>query len=548
MATQSQPLDTGAAVPAEIGSTRLGRWLMPSFFDLFFLAAPLWLFMVGDAGWSRMLVDGDTGWHIRTGDLIRQTGQVPHLDPYSFSMAGKPWYAWEWLTDVLYSYLVQGAGLKGLLLFSGILFSFFAGITFRHMVARGANIFVALLLGLMCVSVGTAHLLARPHVWTLAFLPVLMWLIHEDRKQPSKWIWLVVPWTVLWVNVHGGWLALPVILGIVAAGSGVEAWAAGSGPQHCLRGEKWSASRRYSVLAMACVAASLVNPYGYQLHVHVLKYMNSSWIKEFVHEFQSPAFRGETMAHFEIALFAGVAVAVLQMMRRRFVEPLLILFWAHSSLESARHMLLYMAVVLPPLAEELMRLWNAWVKGRSKQSVAGIVEQLAQESRYAIARTSVWIVIPWLLLLTPWLPVQWPADFPKDRFPVALVTKHAELLSSTRVLADDDWGDYLIYRLAPRGKVFFDGRTDFYGAEMGNQYIWMVNGRWDWKQLLQKHGIETALIKPDFALAQLMKESGEWDLIEDKGQELLFVRKGIRDRHFVQSALMKRPEVADGRR
>ena len=100
---------------------RWGRLLVPSLLDLLFIALIGWLFMSsGPHGWQSLLADADVGWHIRTGEYILNHHQVPHHDLYSFSKPGAPWYAWEWLSDVIDARLFRGAGLKGVVLAAGV--------------------------------------------------------------------------------------------------------------------------------------------------------------------------------------------------------------------------------------------------------------------------------------------------------------------------------------------------------------------------------------------------------------------------------------------
>jgi len=54
-------------------------------------------------------------------------------------------------------------------------------------------------------------------------------------------------------------------------------------------------------------AVSLVNPYGWNLHRHILECLNSSWILSHVQEFQPPEIRTENMPAFAALLVAGVA-------------------------------------------------------------------------------------------------------------------------------------------------------------------------------------------------------------------------------------------------
>ena len=75
--------------------------LTPSLSDCFFVAIMMWLFVCGASGWKSLLMDGDTGWHIRTGEYILAHHAVPTHDLFSFSKPDAPWFAWEWLSDVL---------------------------------------------------------------------------------------------------------------------------------------------------------------------------------------------------------------------------------------------------------------------------------------------------------------------------------------------------------------------------------------------------------------------------------------------------------------
>src|ERR1039457_5271373 len=57
------------------------RLLTPSLADVFFVALLLAAFL-RPGGLQALLADGDTGWHIRTGQLILASGSAPSVDPY----------------------------------------------------------------------------------------------------------------------------------------------------------------------------------------------------------------------------------------------------------------------------------------------------------------------------------------------------------------------------------------------------------------------------------------------------------------------------------
>src|SRR5664279_1121072 len=95
-------------------------WCVP---DLAFATACVTLFycLFLFQGYRMLFRDSDAGWHIRTGEAILATHRLPHSDPYSFSRAGQPWFAWEWLSDVAAGAAHRAAGLTGVALWYGTL-------------------------------------------------------------------------------------------------------------------------------------------------------------------------------------------------------------------------------------------------------------------------------------------------------------------------------------------------------------------------------------------------------------------------------------------
>src|ERR1700685_4584974 len=87
------------------------RVLLPSGGDLIFLAMLPTLLCTPLS--TKLLGDGGIGWHIRTGQIIAVTHAIPRVDPFSSTMNGRPWFAWEWLYDLTVGQLDRDAGLNG---------------------------------------------------------------------------------------------------------------------------------------------------------------------------------------------------------------------------------------------------------------------------------------------------------------------------------------------------------------------------------------------------------------------------------------------------
>jgi hypothetical protein len=485
------PEATNAAPQRAFDATagrRIARIFLPSISDCFFIALMAWLFLWGASGWISLLADGDTGWHIRTGQYILEHHSVPTQDLFSFSRAGSPWFAWEWLTDAIYAVLFQIAGLKGIVLMAGLIIALYATVVLRYTLWRGANPLVAAVTTMLAVGASSIHFLARPHLFTLLLLPVCLWMVEADRRARTRWVWALIPVTALWTNLHGGFVVFLVCLALLVLAFAIET---------ALGTPRWPQIRRYSALLLGCSLASVVNPYGIQLHIHIYEYLRADWIKDIVQEFQAPTFRSEGQFQYEVLLLSGLIVIGFLLRRRLFVEALWILFLAHSSLTSVRHAPLYAAV-----ACALDRLRNQRVvacRNRRPEKIFGGANSLPDGVRpgAGFRRTSIWPVLFILVLAALDAPVNWPRDFPSDRFPTAIVHQHAGLIASGRLLTPDQWGDYIIYSFYPRQKVYVDGRSDFYGEKLGQEYLHLMQGAYDWRAIMDRNRFDVALLPVD---------------------------------------------------
>jgi hypothetical protein len=81
----------------------------------------------------------------------------------------------------------------------------------------------------------------------------------------------------------------------------------------------------------------------------------------------------------------------------------------------------------------------------------------------------------------------------------------------------------LIYNLYPRGfKVFVDGRSDFYGGKFDQDYIDVLDVKYNWQQTLDRYGVDTILLPCDAPLSGALKESRRWRVAYDDGIAIVF--------------------------
>jgi hypothetical protein len=508
------------------------RSTVPSLSDLAFLIPILLLFWcTTGVGW--LLTDSDTGWHIRTGEWILRNGRVPAVDIFSFTKPGLPWFAWEWLSDVMMAAVHHVAGLNGIVLLSVFLLGLTSTCIYRNAVAESGHRLIAIVLTALAMAASTIHWLARPHLVTplLAAL-FLRILIRVQRDGKTRWLLALPPLTILWVNLHGGFFVGIVLLITYTLGSVVEDVI--QEDRFCVR----TRAKNYALTAVACLAASLINPYGYRLHIHVAQYLGASFYIQRISEFQSPDFHSFSAAYFETLLVLAIAAAFWHFASGRPTQVMLLLSWAHLALFSMRNIPIFAVVAVPSIASAL-REWLEYAHSSSSlkllprfsSSVSGLesgLQLIASHSKRDRLHC-----LPCLAVLALGVLLAYPghfkalhAEFDHNHFPVAAATvlSRQAAAQSIRLYASWQWGGYLIYRLWPSLKVFDDGRTDFYGPAFVQDGLDVWDAKSNWSAILAQYDVNATLLPVDSALASVLRERPDWTPVYQDPVAVLFER------------------------
>jgi len=502
--------------------------LMPSLTDVAFLI-PLILLFGGLEGVRNMLGDGDTGWHIRIGDWILAHRQVPQQDMFSFTKPGQPFFAWEWLWDVGAAWLHQHWGLEAVVLASLLVISFSTALLYRLVYRRCGNPLVSIALTGLAAATASVHWLARPHLITMLMMVVFLAILESVREGRTRLLWTLPVLMIPWANLHGGFLIGIVILGTYAAGELLRALVTRISEE---RRTSLRMAALYLAATAGCLLASLLNPYGYRLYTHLIEYFGDPYAMKYIQEFQSTNFHTPSAAFLEIMLILGLGAAIWYGRRRQFTEVLMIAGFGHLSLVVVRNMPIYVLAVAPIIAVPLV----AWLKALAEAPIAGWIKTVfgtfVEISEELIPFERPWRVhvapVLVLLLLTmaiasPSAGIKFKPQYDAKAYPEKALEQAQLFEPARRVFTQDDWGDYLIYKLSPQGlKVFVDGRSDFYGGKFGQEYIDVLNVKYTWQQTLDRYGVDTILMPTDAPLSGALKESRRWRVAYDDGMAIVF--------------------------
>jgi len=521
--------------PAQSGAT--SRWLqllMPSVSDLLF-AALLFGFSCGALG-RLLLRDGGTGWHIRNGQLMLQTHSITRVDPFSATMNGQPWYAWEWLYDVMIGAIHHALGLNGVVFYTAAVMAATFVLVFHFSMRRGGSLPITLFLLVLSLGASAVHFLARPHVlswlFTVIWFEVLDSAAAADQPDKRPRVFFLPFLMLLWVNLHGGFLLGLALLAVYLVGGGVQYLTC---PDQ--RGVIGMWLKRLGLVSLLSFVASFVNPYGYKLHLHIYRYLSDRFLMDHVTEFRSPDFHGVAQQCFALLLLMTIAALASAWHKPRPPQLLVILLAAYSGLYASRNLpvssMLLVLTIAPLLSEAVGKAReNAELKPWLRALLSRLHNfGIRMEKLEVHFQGHLWMVLAFAFGL--WACMHggrvgsaqlFNAYFDDKRFPVEAAEVIAQRDIRGPIFCPDQWGGYLIYRLYPQTRPLVDDRHDLYGAQFFTDYEKVMFVQPDWNKVLDEKHVNWVLVQKDSSLGTILGQTPGWKLIHGDGTAVLFQR------------------------
>ena len=132
------------------------------------------------------------------------------------------------------------------------------------------------------------------------------------------------------------------------------------------------------------------------------------------------------------------------------------------------------------------------------------------------------MVLIFVLLRTPGSPPKFRPQYDASIYPEEALAAVRKMGPSTRMVTTDIWGGYLIYRLYPDFRVFWDGRADFYGTPYNLAALDALMGRPGWDKTLAENRITAVLVPVNQPLVSLLAQSGDWHVVYKDEVAILF--------------------------
>ena len=451
------------------------RWLVPSLTHWIWLVL---LLLLISQPWRTMMVasDGDACMHWRVGEWMLEHHQIIGADVFSYSRFGEPIVSKEWLAELIFAVAGRWSGLFGVSVVGALLIATTFALLHRQLLREGNAILAATVVTLLAAWAANSHWLARPHAFS--FLFALLWhdaLRRYERSMNARALAIQLGvLMLLWVNLHGAFLAGFIILGAYWLGAAIT--------------RDRTKLKVLTAIALECALASLANPSGYKLHLHNLAFLHSDFFKGWLAEYSSVRFDSPEAVGFSIWLALMFVVLAVWRPRVSPGEAVVLISWTYFALYSIRNVplltILSAPIITPALSEFERRKW--------------IDLSLAMQRVNDGARG--WPVVAVVAVVAIGFvrhPTQMPAkDWPVDA--LAFIQQHPDQFAG-HMFNQYAWGGYLMQEL-PEHKVFVDGRTDFYGETLLKEFEQTTALRSNWVAVLDKYDVAWTLMPSDHRL------------------------------------------------
>ncbi len=452
-----------------------------------------------------LLADPDSHWHIAVGTWILDHGTVPDVDIYSFTFAGQPWIAKEWLSQTLLAAAYNTGGWGGVMALCaaavGVTFALLLRLLLRDLKPLPAMLFVLATLVMMA-----PHFLARPHV--LAFPFILLWVAGlvravEERRAPPSVLLLAM---LLWANLHGGFT-----LGLMLAAAFALEAVVGAGD----KAERRSLLVAWAKFGVASGLVACITPYGPESILVTLRIFGLGDALGMIAEWKSPDFQSQPMQ--ELILLVALYLALSRGLRLPLLRLLIVIGLVHLYLRYARNAELLATLAPLAMAPLLARQWPSLRP--DPESSGGRLAALARPAGAAAVAMALMLATVFASGMILFADAKPPAS----TMPSAALDYAREAGIKGHVLNHYNYGGYLIRAGVP---TFIDGRGELYGGDFIKRYAEAVNlrGEEPLEKMLDRYKIDWTMFPKDQPANKLLARLPGWHQAFSDDSTTIFVR------------------------
>jgi hypothetical protein len=456
------------------------------------------------------LHNADLWRHLRVGSWILDTRVWPHTGLFSQS-AALPWRDFSWGYDVFAALVYRSLGLRALPALQMTFHVALAVLTF--LLAGGRRRFWSAAAFSILVQYVLGTLGPTSEFCSVLFFALQLILIQKVRSSgDSRWTYLLPPLFVFWANcdidfVFGIAVLILFVLSLLA-----EAFGASVGWSWAQQPRRRVPIKIALVAGFACLAASLVNPYGYQAYPAFLQTqadaINVNVSGHLAMGFQRPQ-------DYLLLVLTMIAFLVLGLLRSRQLFPV---------------SLLILCAVLAFHAERA-----GWLAALASVLVIGEATSQQNADHHPVApcwsrRFAGGIASLTLLLCAAFFFLCVPANNAMllarvaDQFPVRACDYIREHQLPQPLFNDDQWGNFLTWYL-PQYPVALDSRRGLYPEDAERDYAKVMKADLGYQDFPPMRQAQTLLLQKNSVMAEALRGLPGFQIVYEDALAIVFLQQ-----------------------
>ena len=419
---------------------------------------------------------------------------------------GKPFDVQNWLAELGYYGMYRLGDLPLVMLFNTLLV-LAAFLPLYFLCLRAAT---SLRLG---VAVGTLAALGvlgtvRPQTFSFLMFSLYYYVLVRYRSRGKDLLWALPLLMVFWVNLHGAFVLGLSLITLFIVSESLRRLIGGPGTDALTVAEV----RRLAVVLAMCALATLVNPEGYKVYEYIRTVMADGASQQLVAEWQPPQVNdpGGIVLFFG-PFFLTLLAFVYARSKPDLTELTLFIGFGVFGLMALRNGAWFCIVTYPLLAryssdvgfQKLQPLRRIKFIDRALGWLAEGSSRGPTYPRMNVLLASLAIFV--LVLQTPWVrPTAYKTSLIQQGTPIGATDFIEQHGLKGNIFHPQIFGDYLIWRLWPEHKSFFDGRVHIFGLDFVRKYQLLYHDS-HWEELLEDWHVQYLL---------LSKSAGERDSLD----------------------------------
>lgn len=426
----------------------------------------------------KYLVSADTFWHLKVGEWISSHRALPRVDMFSWTAAGEPWVAHEWLFDVAIFQFYRLLNIYGIFIFIFLITALFIFLLWKlYSRESGGYHRIVIISIVLLLLLSRYHYIGRPQILSYVFFTYFLYVLFYNKK-----LLLTLPFAaVIWANAHGSVVLGAAMVFLHFIYDFIYIY---------FTEKRFYIDKKMLIIAFLTPLASLINPYFTGL------WKSSFWLitsktNHMINEWQPPDFTELTLLiPYLLVIISLVVICFMQKNYKDAKDQILLVIYLIVTL--------YVSLAGVRYFPYLVICWGLFVLKNAPFKLV-----YASAGKRLIAFSVVLSLLPLVFLLKTGLPVK-IEDMTSRFAPV----EAAASLENKKTFNYYTWGGYLIFYDMP---VFIDGRADIY---MKNNSIFLdyMSAYFlddDPEQILKKYGVEQVFIPSDSPLDFYLKHT-DW--------------------------------------